>query len=101
MDNKGITAIVTESRGVEFRSRLEARWSEMFTLLSWPWEYEPIDLDGYIPDFVLTFPHKQMLVEVKPAMAGVVKLLWDARCTKFKNMAYGSQTEPAGMWGEE
>ncbi len=37
--------------GVQFRSRLEARWAAMFDLLGWPWEYEPVDLDGYIPDY--------------------------------------------------
>jgi hypothetical protein len=38
----------------------------MFDLLRWRWEYEPIDLDGYIPDFVLRFKAGPVLVEVKP-----------------------------------
>ncbi len=63
---KPIPAIPTTSQGVNFRSRLEARWAEMFTLLGWRWTYEPIDLDGYIPDFLLHFP-QPVLVEVKPA----------------------------------
>lgn len=58
-------AIPTMYAGVQFRSRLEARWAAMFDLLQWKWEYEPIDLDGYIPDFVLGFD-KPMIVEVKP-----------------------------------
>lgn len=57
--------IPTEYGGVRFRSRLEARWAAFFDLLRWPWEYEPIDLRGYIPDFALTFPRAPMLVEVK------------------------------------
>ena len=61
-------AIPTQYRFVQFRSRLEARWAAFFDLLGWPWEYEPIDLDGYIPDFILTFPYAHILVEVKPAM---------------------------------
>jgi len=62
-----ITAIPTTYKGIEFRSRLEAKWAVMFNQLGWSWEYEPIDLNGYIPDFILTFPHAPMLVEVKPA----------------------------------
>jgi hypothetical protein len=39
----------------------------MFDLLGWGWEYEPIDLNGYIPDFILAFK-QPVLVEVKPAL---------------------------------
>jgi len=58
-------AIETTYRGARFRSRLEARWAAFFDLLGWRWEYEPIDLDGYIPDFILLIP-APVLVEVKP-----------------------------------
>ena len=60
-------AIPTMYQGQLFRSRLEARWASFFDSLGWEWEYEPIDLKGYIPDFVLRF-HKPLLVEVKPDM---------------------------------
>lgn len=43
--------IPTLYAGTQFRSRLEARWAALFDLLGWPWEYEPIDLPGWIPDF--------------------------------------------------
>ena len=62
-----MNAIETIYRGARFRSRLEARWAAFFDLVSWRWEYEPIDLNGYIPDFVLMFPAGPVLVEVKPA----------------------------------
>jgi hypothetical protein len=60
--------------GVLFRSRLEARWAAFFDLAGWSWEYEPIDLEGWTPDFRVTFQcgHSQcdgshtLLVEVKP-----------------------------------
>lgn len=54
-------------RGLRFRSRIEARWAWIFERLGWRWEYEPYDLTGYIPDFILTFESysKQVLVEVK------------------------------------
>jgi len=55
----------TGINGIRFRSRIEAQWAEMFTKLGWEWEYEPIDLKGYIPDFILKFPHRHVLVEVK------------------------------------
>lgn len=63
-----ISPIETRYRGINFRSRLEAKWAIFFDLLEWPWEYEPIDLQGYIPDFILPFEHRSILVEVKPAM---------------------------------
>lgn len=44
-------AIPTMYAGVQFRSRLEARWAAFFDLIGWKWEYEPFDLPGYIPDF--------------------------------------------------
>jgi hypothetical protein len=58
-------AIPTKYGGTQFRSRLEARWASFFDLMAWPWEYEPLDLDGYIPDFILGF-YRPLLVEVKP-----------------------------------
>ena len=61
-------AYPTLYRGIQFRSRLEAKWAAFFDNLGWPWEYEPIDLDGYIPDFILTFPYAPLLVEVKPVL---------------------------------
>lgn len=48
-----IAAIPTRYNGTQFRSRLEAKWAAMFDLLGWSWEYEPIDLPGWIPDFRL------------------------------------------------
>jgi len=60
-------AIPTVYRGVRFRSRLEATWAAFFDLVGWEWRYEPIDLAGYIPDFVLYRPGP-ILVEVKPIL---------------------------------
>ncbi|HUT60271.1 MAG TPA: hypothetical protein VNA25_20695 [Phycisphaerae bacterium] len=61
-------AIPTMYRGTQFRSRLEATWAAFFDILEWPWKYEPVDLKGYIPDFVLPFDWASLLIEVKPAV---------------------------------
>ncbi len=72
--SRSITAIPTTYAGVNFRSRLEARYAAFFDIVGWRWEYEPLDLKGWIPDFRLTIPCKHsecygshvLLVEVKP-----------------------------------
>ena len=46
-------AIPTVYAGVRMRSRLEATWAAFFDLIGWRWSYEPIDLDGWIPDFAI------------------------------------------------
>lgn len=57
-------AIATAYRQYSFRSRLEAKWAVFFDLCCWQWSYEPIDLNGWIPDFAIgEYP---TLVEIKP-----------------------------------
>lgn len=64
----------TKYNGVLFRSRLEARWAAFFDIAGWSWQYEPIDLPGWTPDFRVEFkcghsecpPTHVLLVEVKP-----------------------------------
>lgn len=58
--------IPTTYKGIDFRSRLEAKWATFFDLLGWKWEYEPFDLNGWIPDFILIGKNQTTLVEVKP-----------------------------------
>jgi hypothetical protein len=60
--------IPTVYRGIRFRSRVEATYACFFDKLGWIWEYEPLDLAGYIPDFVLRF-QKPLLVEIKGAFS--------------------------------
>lgn len=57
--------IPTLYANVLMRSRIEAKWAAFFDLLGWPWEYEQLDLAGYIPDFILPFSAGRLLVEVK------------------------------------
>jgi hypothetical protein len=51
--------------GTQFRSRLEARWAAFFDLVGWRWTYEPVDLCGWVPDFLLSGA-EPIFVEVKP-----------------------------------
>jgi hypothetical protein len=63
-----IKAHETRYAGHLFRSRLEARWAAMLDLLGWQWTYEPFDLNGWVPDFLLaplTEQGSEVLVEVK------------------------------------
>jgi hypothetical protein len=60
--------IPTTYGNVRFRSRLEARWACFFDLLGWRWEYEPLELAGWLPDFALVEAKPTVLVEVKPEL---------------------------------
>ena len=63
-----IPAIETRYAGINFRSRLEAKWAVMFDLLKWGWTYEPTDFNGWIPDFAI-HGKEIIYVEVKPVYA--------------------------------
>lgn len=60
-----IPGIPTIWRYRRYRSRLEARWACMFDLLGWKYEYEPYDLNGWIPDFAI-WGEEEILVNIKP-----------------------------------
>ena len=85
----GIKAHQTLYNGVQYRSRLEARWAAFFDLAGWDHEYEPIDLHGWSPDFRVEFPcsHSEcsgshvLLVEVKPFFEQ--KQFWGLQCLKY------------------
>lgn len=57
--------IPTEYRGTMFRSRTEARWAYFFDVIGWIWDYEPFDLAGYIPDFLVQGAGEPALIEIK------------------------------------
>lgn len=82
--------IPTEYRGIRFRSRTEARWAAFFDMLPWPWVYEPIDLSGYIPDYILRFEHADLLVEVKPATSAEDPMMEDAKL-KIDESGWGDE----------
>lgn len=49
--------------GCLFRSRLEATWAAFFDICGIKWVYEPFDLPGWSPDFLI---QDKVLAEVKP-----------------------------------
>jgi len=49
-----IEAKPTVYNGVQFRSRLEAKWAAFFDELRWRWAYEPVDLGEWSPDFIIS-----------------------------------------------
>jgi hypothetical protein len=64
MTRSGITTYYRQAR---FRSRLEARWAAFFDLVDWSWTYEPLDANGWIPDFLVA-GDAPFLVEVGPCI---------------------------------
>lgn len=68
-----VKAVQTKYNNRIFRSRLEATWAALFDLLDWDWEYEPFDLDGWFPDFIVSNKKHgkgELLIEVKPYILG-------------------------------
>lgn len=56
----------TRYNGVNFRSRLEAKWAAFFDILKINWGYEPVDFQHWSPDFVLKGRTGSIYAEVKP-----------------------------------
>lgn len=101
-----LTALPTSYAGVQFRSRLEARWAVFFDELQLTWEYEPEgfelpDGDCYLPDFWL--PQLGTWYEVKgqePTAAELERLRLLALVTdKRAALAHGGFTWRPG-WHE-
>lgn len=64
-------AVPTTYNGVNYRSKLEAQWAAFFDEMEWEHEYEPFEINGRVPDFIIYcnsrhYPVNQMIVEVKP-----------------------------------
>ena len=61
-------AIPIKIDGIQFRSKLEARWYLFMKRLGWHIEYEPDieGLNGWIPDFLIIGKKHKILVDVKP-----------------------------------
>ena len=70
-----IKAYPTEYNGVNYRSRLEARWALFFDYLKIPVKYEPkqfvLESRRYTPDFAL---NPRTFIEVKPSSIPLLTL---------------------------
>lgn len=80
-----IKAHPTKYAGTMFRSRLEARWAAFFDLARLRWVYEPFDLNGWTPDFLLRTSVGDVLAEVKPVT--LEKATWKRMAERFYNKA--------------
>ena len=56
----------TQYNGVNFRSRLEANWAVFFDLCCISWKYEPVECEGWVPDFMIKTSSQTYMVEIKP-----------------------------------
>jgi hypothetical protein len=97
------SGIETRYRGYRFRSRAEARWAAFFDQLGMRWSYEPIDLHGYIPDFIVHL-HAPLIVEVKGAALELEELRIETpkiECAEWPREALLVGAEPFGheTWG--
>ena len=66
MDMPKYKSIPTQYQGVNFRSKLEATWAAFFDLNKISWKYEPVECEGWIPDFMIKTSSQTYFVEVKP-----------------------------------
>lgn len=69
------------------RSRTEARWAALFDVMGIEWEYEPIDLAGYIPDFTFSMGGREYLVEVKSTDEDFVAAETKIECSGWEGPA--------------
>lgn len=66
--NKKPNGIPTMYNNIMYRSRIEAKWAYIFDKLNFKQQYEYIDMDFYIPDFIISTKCntiKNLMVEVK------------------------------------
>jgi hypothetical protein len=91
-----MSSIPTTYNGIRFRSRLEAKWACFWDLQSTDrtndpidfqthWHYEPFELPGWIPDFLITRGFfAPSLIEIKP-ITGLHQFLNSADWAKIQN----------------
>lgn len=97
--------IATVYEGIEYRSRLEARYAAFFDQIGWAHAYEPCDGRGYIPDFHID-GFRPLYVEIKPAstyaeylapVAKVSKGIVGLPCLAAEYIILGTRPHPT--WG--
>jgi hypothetical protein len=79
--------------GIQFRSKLEARWYLFMKRLKWRIEYEPQEIpeiNGWIPDFIIMGKDRKILVDVKPIYS---KNDWDHTHVSYNKILYSGIQE--------
>ncbi|GAA5648636.1 hypothetical protein [Vibrio proteolyticus] len=92
-----VEAIKTTYKGIEYRSRTEARWAVFFDGIGVQFEYEKeyIDLSNgqkYLPDFFL--PEFNAFFEVKPNSDAIVT----EECTKARLLSQDLADQAINVW---
>jgi hypothetical protein len=82
-----IAAKPTKARKIQYRSRLESKYGVLFERLQWEFQYEPFDLPGWSPDFLLTGGEYGVLIEVKPSYL-VDQRLFDKLTKATENLPF-------------
>ena len=81
------------------RSRTEARWAAFMDELNWDWEYEPFDLNGYIPDFALNLRFGQTIIEIKGSVEDVTLAKSKLECSGWSREALIVSRKPGVLYG--
>lgn len=92
---------------IQFRSKIEAQWAYLFESFKWEWEYEPYELNGYIPDFIIKMNKVQVLIEIKgdndiwkeykPHLKKIRDSGWKGHCIILGSTYNKSETHEGGI----
>lgn len=96
MNHRGIPTVY---RGFRMRSRTEARFAAFFDELKWDWDYEPLDLSGYIPDFLLHF-ERPLLVETKASQDEVPEAIEKIRLSGWTGESLIMSRAPGVLYAD-
>lgn len=99
MSQYAMRAIPTIFDGIRYRSRLEAKWASFFSYMCWKTIYEPMDLRGWAPDFLITPKSKPMFVEVKPITQWTLETVEKTEEAVNQSYMHGSGKNPILMVG--
>ena len=100
-DPGGIAPIRTLYKGVTFRSQLEARWAAWFDQNGTKWEYEPVQMGNWLPDFRIETQNEKTCVEVKPVDEFPADVAEKIDRSNWRGRAMILGRTPAAMWSRE
>ena len=98
---EGIAPIRTLYKGVTFRSQLEARWAAWFDWRRIGWEYEPVQMGNWVPDFRMVTGDEEICAEVKPVDEFPADVAEKIDRSDWKGRAMILGRTPQAMWSRE